>query len=85
MEAAEASAIKVQESRDSRYPVRKPLHPGQPSWPSKGDFESAAQQYRSFLRIVPEGRSAVSIKQSLAAWEQQGLIRARDSAPAPSP
>ena len=83
LEAAETSAAKVQESQDPGYLSASHFIRGS-VLAQKGDFESAAQQYRSFLRIVPEGRSAVSIKQSLAAWEQQGLIQARDSAPAPS-
>ena len=83
VEAAEASAIKVQESRDSRYLSGSHFIRGS-ILAQKGDFESAAEQYWSYLKIVPEGKGAVSIKQNLVAWEQQGLIRAHDPAPAPS-
>ncbi len=74
MEAAEASAIKVQESRDSRFLSGSHYIRGA-VLARRGDFESAAEQFRRFLKIAPEGRGAARIKENLVAWEQQGLIQ----------
>ena len=80
MEAAEASAIKVQESRDSRFLSGSHYIRGA-VLARKGDFESAAKQFRHFLKIAPEGRGAAQIKENLVAWERQGLIRADKPSP----
>lgn len=80
MEAAEASAIKVQESRDSRFLSGSHYVRGA-VLARRGDFESAAEQFRHFLKIAPEGRGADRIKENLVAWERQGLIQARKPPP----
>ncbi len=80
MEAAEASAIKVQESQDSRFLSGGHYIRGA-VLARKGDFESAAQQFRKFLKIVPDGRGAAQIKENLVAWERQGLIQAHNPPP----
>lgn len=77
MEAAETSAIKVQESQDSRFMSGSHYIRGA-VLARKGDFESAAEQFRNFLKIAPEGRGAAQIKENLVAWEQQGLIQGRN-------
>ncbi len=81
MEAAEASAIKVQESQDSRFLSGSHYIRGA-VLARKGDFESAAKQFRHFLKIAPQGRGATRIKENLVAWERQGLIRADKTSPA---
>lgn len=81
MEAAEASAIKVQESQDSRFLSGSHYIQGA-VLARKGDFESAAKQFRHFLKIAPEGRGAARIKENLVAWERQGLIQADKTSPA---
>ena len=83
MEAAEASAIKVQESQDSRFLSGSHYIRGA-VLARKGDFESAARQFRHFLKIAPEGRGAAQIKENLVAWERQGLIQPHSSPPTPS-
>ena len=80
MEAAEASAIKVQETRDSRFLSGSHYIRGAVR-ARKGDFESAAEQFRHFLKIAPEGRGTAQIKENLVAWEQQGLIQAHNPSP----
>ncbi len=75
MEAAEASAIKVQESQDFRFLSGSHYIRGA-VLARRGDFESAAKQFRHFLKIAPEGRGAARIKENLVAWERQGLIQA---------
>ena len=75
MEAAEASAVKVQESQDSRFLPGSHYIRGA-VLARRGDFESAAEQFRHFLKIAPEGRGAAQIKENLVAWERQGLIQA---------
>jgi len=80
MEAAEASAIKVQESQDARFLSGSHYIRGA-VLARKGDFESAAQQFRQFLKIVPEGRGAIQIKENLVAWERQGLIQPHNPTP----
>ena len=83
MEAAEASAIKVQESQDSRFLSGSHYIRGA-VLARKGDFESAAKQFRHFLKIAPEGRGAAQIKENLVAWERQGLIQPHSSPSIPS-
>jgi Flp pilus assembly protein TadD len=80
MEAAEASAIKVQETQDSRFLSGSHYIRGA-VLARKGDFESAAEQFRDFLKIAPEGRGTAQIKENLVAWEQQGLIQAHNPSP----
>lgn len=80
MEAAEASAIKVQESRDARFLSGSHYIRGA-VLARRGDFESAAQQFRQFLKIVPDGRGAARIKENLVAWERQGLIQPHTTSP----
>jgi Tfp pilus assembly protein PilF len=80
MEEAEASAVKVQESRDSRFLSGSHYIRGA-VMARQGDFESAAEQFRHFLKIAPEGRGAVQIKENLVAWEQQGLIQPHNPSP----
>lgn len=77
MEEAEASAIKVQESQDSRFLSGSHYIRGA-VLARKGNFESAAQQFRHFLKIAPDGRGAAQIKENLVAWERQGLIQAHN-------
>ena len=80
MEEAEASAIKVQESQESRFLSGSHYIRGA-VLAHKGDFESAAKQFRQFLKIAPEGRGASQIKENLVAWERQGLIEAHNPPP----
>ena len=80
MEAAEASAIKVQESQDSRFLSGSHYIRGA-VLARRGNFESAADQFRHFLKIAPEGRGPAQIKENLVAWEQQGLIQADNPSP----
>ena len=80
MEAAEASAIKVQESQDSRFLSGSHYIRGA-VLARRGEFESAAEQFRHFLKNAPEGRGAARIKENLVAWERQGLIQADKPSP----
>lgn len=41
----------------------------------KKDFTGAAREFRSFIALKSGDKSSRELKQRLAAWEQQGLIR----------
>ena len=73
VDAAEASALKVQGSNDVQY---YPLVHYVLGWimSQRGEFDSAADQFRQFLDIQPEARLSERLREQLADWEQQGLI-----------
>ena len=75
IEVAEASALRVQDSNEvQNYPLVHYVL----GWvmSQRGDFDSAADQFRHFLEIQPETRLAERLGRQLADWEQQGLIQA---------
>ncbi len=72
--AAEASALRVRESAEvQNYPLVYYVL----GWimSQRGDFDSAAAQFRHLLEIQPEVRLAEQLREQLADWEQQGLIQ----------
>jgi Tfp pilus assembly protein PilF len=74
IDVAEASALRVQESAEvQNYPLVYYVV----GWimSQRGDFDSAAAQFREFLEIQPEVRLAEQLREQLADWEQQGLIQ----------
>jgi len=74
VDAAEASALRVQESGEvQNYPLIHYVL----GWimSQRGDFDSAAAQFRNFLEIQPEARLAERLIEQLADWVEQGLIQ----------
>ena len=74
VDAAEESALRVQGSNDvQNYPLVHYVL----GWvmSQRGDFDSAADQFRYFLEIQPETRLAERLREQLSDWERQGLIQ----------
>lgn len=74
VDAAEASALRVQKSGEvQNYPLIHYVL----GWimSQRGDFDSAAAQFRNFLEIQPEARLAERLVEQLADWVEQGLIQ----------
>ncbi len=78
VDVAEESALRVQNSNDVQY---YPLVHYVLGWimSQRGDFDSAADQFRHFMEIQPEARLVERLREQLADWEQQGLIPASGS------
>ncbi|MCZ6768604.1 MAG: tetratricopeptide repeat protein [Acidobacteria bacterium] len=79
LDAAEESVLQIQESsRAQNYPFAHYIL----GWimSQKGNFHSAAAEYRLFLEVVPTAGVAEELKVQLAQWEEQGLIPDSESA-----
>ena len=73
LDAAEESVLQIQESRRAdNYPFAHYIL----GWimSQKGNFPSAAAEYRIFLEVVPTAGVAEELKVQLAQWEELGLI-----------
>jgi Tfp pilus assembly protein PilF len=74
LDVAEKSALQVLESnQDQTYPfVHYVL-----GWimSQRGNFHSAAVEYRRFLEIQPHVPRAEKLKAQLTQWEKEGLIQ----------
>ena len=74
IDAAEESALQVQKSSQAQnYPLIHYVL----GWimSQKGNFDSAAAEYRRFLEAQPTARMAEKLKEQLSQWEEQGLIQ----------
>jgi tetratricopeptide (TPR) repeat protein len=72
-DGAETSALRVQGSNEvQNYPLVYYVL----GWilSQRGDFDSAAAQFRQFLEIQPEAQLAERLRAQLADWEQRDLI-----------
>lgn len=79
IEAAEKSVMAVQSSKDAhRFPETMQLlgmiHARQ------GKFQTAADEFRSFLTAQPNSPMAGQIQQQLTEWEALGVIKAQEAA-----
>ena len=74
VDVAEESALRVQQSNDVQY---YPLVHYVLGWimSQKGDFDSAASEYRRLLEIQPTTALSERLREQLADWERQGLIQ----------
>ena len=73
LDAAEASLLQVQRSSEAqKYPLAHYVL----GWimTEKGDFDSAATEFRRFLEIAPSASNAEQLQDQLARWEDLGLI-----------
>lgn len=71
---AEESALRVHDSADvQNYPLVHYVL----GWimSQRGDFDSAADQYRHFVETQPKARLSSKLAEQLADWEQSGLVQ----------
>ena len=78
LDIAEKSILRVQKSRQAQDYPAIPLILG---WveSEKGNFQSAAAEYRSFLEAQPTALITERLKKQLTQWKEQGLIQRSDS------
>jgi tetratricopeptide (TPR) repeat protein len=71
---AEKSVLEVQNSGDAqRYPMTHYLMGA--ILATRGDFVSAASEFRRFLRTKPDSTLTADVSKTLADWEQRGYIK----------
>lgn len=77
LDVAEKSALRVQKSSQAQdYPATHYIL----GWieSQKGNFQSAATEYRRFLAIQPTASIADKLKEQLTQWEGQGLTQSSE-------
>ncbi len=78
LDVAEESILRVQKSSQAQdYPAIHLILGWVES--EKGNFQSAAAEYRSFLEAQPTALITERLKKQLTQWKEQGLIQRSDS------
>lgn len=81
MDEAEKAALAVQEAKDGKdFPQSHQILGMIQA--EKGNFNGAAEQYRSYLAVQSQGAVAEDLKRRLNEWEALGVIEKKPAAPA---
>jgi tetratricopeptide (TPR) repeat protein len=80
MDLAEKAARNAIDRSDSRFP--RAHHLLGAVMARQGNFPSAAEQFRQYLKLAPNAQEGDQLRKQLKEWEGLGVIQAEASAPA---